>query len=111
MFNKLFNPTPGWISIVLQKGRLANATILSDPHSIWNSGGKIKNDEWLDLQVDIKPFEGENFITIMKCQVGQIIDNKIEKGMKVKVKFDPLNRRRAILVNEPLPIEPDRVLV
>jgi hypothetical protein len=111
MFNKLFNPTPGWINIVLQNGRLANATILSDPDSIVKANGKIKSDEWLELQVDIKPFEGENFVTIMKCQYGQITGNKIEKGMKVKVKFDPLNRKRAILVNEPSPTQPDHVLV
>lgn len=101
MFKNIFHPNLDWIEKVLLNGRLATATLLVDPLDlVKNPEKKHEDDEWLDIPVELKAYKGEQCITTMKCHLMQVKNNMLIKGMQVSVKFDPLDRRRVILVEQ-----------
>jgi hypothetical protein len=93
MFKSLFHPDPDWLDSVLRRGRTATAILLADPQDIIHHSPKA---DWLDLPVEVKAFEGEQFVTFMKCRRIQVDEEHLEKGMKIQVMFDPMNRKHIV---------------
>ncbi len=97
VFKNLFHSSPDWIDTVMIRGCQATATVLADPTEIIRLAGKT---EWVDLPVEVKVYDGEQFLSNMKCKLDALTGQSITKGTILEVKFDPLNRKRVLLVSQ-----------
>lgn len=101
MFKAVFSIPPGWIKNVQKNGTPAKAEIISDPKdNMKGVQGYEGRDVWLEVKARLEPENEAPYEVNLKCQLSQILFGMLEKGMKVNVKYDPLHKDRAVLMDD-----------
>jgi hypothetical protein len=91
--------TAGWIKKVERDGSPAIAIILSDPQEVTQRVGNYEGpDAWVDIRARVEapgttPFEGA-----LKARLSQVA--VVRPGLRVNVKYDLKDPRRAVLVDD-----------
>jgi len=101
LIKMIFRMTPGWIKEVARNGKLASATVLSDPKTIFQGvAGYQGKDGWIEVQVKVHPSDEVAFPAKMTCRLSQVLGGLLEPGVEVHVRYDPGNKKRVLLMDD-----------
>lgn len=90
--------TPGWIRQVRAYGTKANADVLKDDPL--DGIGYRGDDMWINLPVEVHPYDDEPFKAFMKIRLSQAALGLPLHGKRINVRYDPKDRSRVVLDGE-----------
>jgi hypothetical protein len=98
MLKMMFTPAPGLKKQVEKEGKHALAVVKCDPGNISQGISYQGRDEWLDIDVEVKPDDNLPFEGKMKCQLSASM--ALTRGMTVNIRYDPRDKSKILLMDD-----------